>query len=213
MSGLTPATLGESAALHVGDTVLALGSPLGLDGSVTSGIVSALDRTITLRGEDTAATAVPAVRTDAAINPGNSGGPLVDARGRVVGITTAIATTGGQQAGNIGVGFAIPIDSAARVAENLAAGRQPEHGSLGVQVTGAPGGGALVSRVTAGSAAAGAGLRAGDVLTAVDRTQVTDGTALSAVVRAHAPGDRVTVVYTRDGDTRRATVTLGTAAD
>jgi putative serine protease PepD len=213
VSGRTPATLGQSSALHVGDTVLALGSPLGLDGSVTSGIVSALDRTITLGGGDRAATAVPAIQTDAAINPGNSGGPLVDARGRVVGITTAIATTGGRQAGNIGLGFAIPIDSAKRIADSLAAGRQPEHGALGVQVTDAPDGGALVSRVTDGSAAADAGLRAGDVVTAVGNTQVTDGTELSAAVRAHAPGDRVTVTYTRGGETRRATVTLGTAGN
>jgi putative serine protease PepD len=216
VSGLTPATLGESSALHVGDTVLAIGSPLGLEGSVTSGIVSALDRTITLGGEQSpvaqsASTVVPAIQTDAAINPGNSGGPLVDARGRVIGITTAIATTGGQQSGSIGLGFAIPVDSAKRIADSLAAGKQPQHAALGVQVTDGQGG-ALVSRLTDGSAAAKAGLRAGDLITAVDRTQVDSGSALSAAVRAHAPGDKVTVTYTRGGRSHEATTALGTAA-
>jgi putative serine protease PepD len=218
-SGLTPATLGTNGSLHVGDTVLALGSPLGLEGSVTSGIVSALNRAIRLGDSTTqqsssSPTVVQALQTDAAINPGNSGGPLVDAQGRVVGITTAIATLGARsgQSGSIGLGFAIPIDSAKRIADSLAAGKQPTHAALGVQVSDAPGGGALISRVTSGSAAEAAGIRDGDVVTAIDGAQVTDGTALRASVRSHAPGDKITVVYTRGSDTRQATVTLGTAS-
>jgi putative serine protease PepD len=218
LSGLTPATLGSSDSLHVGDTVLALGSPLGLQGSVTSGIVSALDRAITLgSSQDQAAggapTVVQALQTDAAINPGNSGGPLVDAQGRVVGITTAIATLGARsgQSGSIGLGFAIPMDSAKRIADSLAAGKQPTHAALGVEISDAPAGGAAISRVTAGSAAARAGLATGDVVTTLDGAQITDSASLRAAVRSHAPGDAVVLTYTRGGDTRQATVTLGTA--
>jgi putative serine protease PepD len=217
-SGLTPATLGTNDSLHVGDTVLALGSPLGLEGSVTSGIVSALNRAIRLGNSSTPVdggepTVVQALQTDAAINPGNSGGPLVDAQGRIVGITTAIASLGARsgQSGSIGLGFAIPIDSAKRIADSLVAGKQPTHAALGVQVSDAPAGGAAISRVTAGSAADTAGIRSGDVVTAIDGAQITDSTALRASVRSHAPGDKVTVVYTRGSDTRRVTVTLGTA--
>jgi putative serine protease PepD len=121
VSGLRPATFGDSDALEVGDTVLALGSPLGLEGSVTAGIVSALHRTITVGDGQSAETIDDAVQTDAAINPGNSGGPLVDAAGRVVGITTANASVDGTSAGSIGVGFAIPGSQARRVADRLLA--------------------------------------------------------------------------------------------
>ncbi len=125
VSGLKPATLGQSSSLEVGDTVLAVGSPLGLEGSVTAGIVSALHRTITVSGSDQAAETIgDAIQTDAAINPGNSGGPLIDAAGRVVGITTANASVDGQSSGSIGVGFAIPIDQAKQVTARLIAGGQ-----------------------------------------------------------------------------------------
>jgi putative serine protease PepD len=217
VSGLTPATLGSSASMHVGDTVLAIGSPLGLEGSVTSGIVSATHRSITLGGgtrQSPNSTVVQALQTDAAINPGNSGGPLVDGQGRVVGITTAIATLGTQsgQSGSIGLGFAIPIDSAKRIADALGRGEQPRHAALGVRVAMDQTGGARLAAVDSGSAADKAGLRAGDVVTALDDTRITDGRDLSATVRAHTPGDTVTVTYTRGGAGHRATVTLGTAA-
>jgi putative serine protease PepD len=216
VSGLTPATLGSSASLHVGDTVLAIGSPLGLEGSVTSGIVSATHRSITLGGsqQSTGSTVVQALQTDAAINPGNSGGPLVDGQGRVIGITTAIATLGSQsgQSGSIGLGFAIPVDSAKRIFDALAKGEQPRHAALGVQVSMDQTGGARLGRVEAGSAASKAGLRTGDVVTGVDGTLISDGRDLSATIRAHSPGDKVTLTYTRGGSGHRVTVTLGTAA-
>jgi putative serine protease PepD len=123
VSGLEAATLGDSSSLQVGDTVLAIGSPLGLEGSVTEGIVSALDRTITVAGDNhTSETLQDAIQTDAAINPGNSGGPLVNSAGQVVGITTANASVSGQSSGSIGVGFAIPIDHAKQVINQLMSG-------------------------------------------------------------------------------------------
>jgi putative serine protease PepD len=123
VSGLKAATLGNSSSLQVGDTVLAIGSPLGLEGSVTEGIVSALDRTITVAGDNhTSETLQDAIQTDAAINPGNSGGPLVNSAGQVVGITTANASVNGQSSGSIGVGFAIPIDHAKQVINQLMSG-------------------------------------------------------------------------------------------
>jgi putative serine protease PepD len=156
---------------------------------------------------------VQALQTDAAINPGNSGGPLVDGEGRVVGITTAIATLGSQsgQTGNIGLGFAIPVDSAKRIADALAKGEQPRHAALGVRLALDQTGGATLTSVDPGSAAGKAGLRAGDVVTGVDDVRIGDGRDLSATIRAHTPGDTVTVSYTRGGSGHRATVTLGSA--
>ena len=154
-----------------------------------------------------------AIQTDAAVNPGNSGGALVDAQGRVVGINSAIATLGAAsgQSGSIGLGFAIPIDEAKSVADTLIAGGTVAHAVLGVQITDAPSGGALIDSVSQGSGAANAGLQENDVITAVAGTPVTDGNSLSAAVRAHKVGDQVVVTYTRDGQTRTATVTLGSS--
>jgi len=228
LSGLTPATLGSSSSVHVGDTVLAIGSPLGLEGSVTAGIVSALHRTVDLSSDQqqdpgnllgqnnspSAASVSDAIQTDAAINPGNSGGPLVDDSGRVIGINTAIASLGSGlsgQSGSIGVGFAIPVEEAKSVADALIAGQTPRHAVLGVSISDAPSGGALIDSVQASSGAAAAGLRAGDVVTGIDGTTVTSGNGLAAAVRAHRPGDTVTVHFTRGGAPRTATVTLGTA--
>jgi putative serine protease PepD len=226
VSGITPASLGSSKNLNVGDTVLAIGSPLGLDGSVTAGIVSSLHRTVDLGtqeapldgGTSTGAAAPDAsvgdaIQTDAAINPGNSGGALVDSRGRVVGINTAIASTGsssdsGAQSGNIGVGFAIPIDEASIVATQLINGQVPKHALIGVQISDDTNGGAILSSVSSGGPAAKAGLKSGDVVTRVDSTSVPDAASLAAIVRAHQPGDTVTVQYTRNGTPHTTTVTL-----
>jgi len=229
VSGLKPATFGNSSDLHVGDTVLAIGSPLGLDGSVSAGIVSALDRAITLQGEeqqqqgpfgngsqsspgDTAV--IDAIQTDAAINPGNSGGALINTQGQVVGINTAIASLaqGGatSQGGNIGVGFAIPIDSARSIATQLAKGDKVTHAFMGVRIEDSNNGdGARIGSVESGQPAEKAGLKDGDVITKVGDKSVTDATDLTAAIRSRKPGDKVTVTYTRDGDTRTAEVTLG----
>jgi putative serine protease PepD len=220
VSGLVPAAIGSSADLHVGDTVLALGSPLGLEGSVSSGIVSALHRTVDLGGESSggappAPTAVvtDAIQTDAAINPGNSGGPLVDDSGRVVGINTAIASLGssggaGGQSGNIGVGFSIPIDQARTIADQLINGQKPSHAQLGISVSDATSGGAQVGELTPNGGAAKAGLQTGDVVTEVDGNPIADADALVAAVRSHKPGDTIAVVYARNGERRTAQVTL-----
>ena len=222
-SGLTPATLGSSGSLVVGQTVVAVGSPLGLSGTVTSGIVSALDRPVTT-GDDsggqqtTQSTAVlDAIQTDAAINPGNSGGPLVDLAGRVVGINSAIASlgaaAGSSQSGSIGLGFAIPIDQAKRIAQELIDSGTATHPQLGVQVTDATtGSGALLRTVTAGGPADKAGLKAGDVVTAVDGKAVDSADDLIAHVRSAAPGATVKVTYIRDGKTATVDVTLGEAS-
>jgi putative serine protease PepD len=222
VSGLTPATLGDSDDLHVGDTVLAIGSPLGLEGSVTSGIVSALNRAITLGGQsspfeeqsnDAPPAVIDAIQTDAAINPGNSGGALINADGEVIGINTAIASTAGGltgQSGNIGVGFAIPIDAAKEIAQQLIDDGEATHAYLGVQIADADDGGALVGRLETDSPAGTAGLQEGDIVTAVDGDQVSDATDLTAAIRGRAPGDQVAITYTRDGDEATADVTLGT---
>ncbi|MDX6274291.1 MAG: putative serine protease PepD [Frankiales bacterium] len=221
VSGLTVATLGSSAGLHVGDTVLAIGSPLGLDGSVSAGIVSALHRTVSLRDSQNTnpfgqqqstqtASLGDAIQTDAAINPGNSGGALVDSTGHIVGINSAIATAGTN--GNIGVGFAIPIDEAKSVMGQLINGQTPTHAVLGVNVTDAQtGDGALIQAVVAGSAAAKAGLQAGDVVTKIGDTAIDSSSALAAAVRAHQPGDKVLVHFLRGGTDRTLTITLASA--
>jgi putative serine protease PepD len=204
VSGLTPATLADDASVHVGDTVLAIGSPLGLEGSVTAGIVSALHRV------DAGLT--DAIQTDASINPGNSGGALVDVQGHVIGINTAIANLSrNAQAGNIGIGFAIPIGRANKVANDLLAGRTPKQALLGVRVTDAPAGGALIADVTAGSAATTSGLKSGDVVTDVGSTHIRDAAALTAAITSANPGDSVKLTYVRDGKTLTTTAVLGTA--
>jgi putative serine protease PepD len=224
VSGLTPATFGSSEDLNVGDTVLAVGSPLGLDGSVTSGIVSARDRSITLQedevpspfggqGSGGTTAVIDAIQTDAAINPGNSGGALTDADGNVVGINTAIASLAQgttSQGGNIGVGFAIPIDSARDIAQQLIENGEATHAFLGVSIADTEDGdGALVGAVEANGPADEAGLQEGDVITQVGDNDVTDASELTAAVRANQPGDQVQVTYVRDGDEHTADVTLG----
>jgi len=213
VSGLQPATFGDSDAMRIGDTVLALGSPLGLDGSVTAGIVSALDRTIRPgdRASGRGATISGVIQTDAAINPGNSGGALVNLNGEVIGINTAIATSGGGT-GNIGVGFAIPANKAKQVAEQLRAGQKVRHAYLGVMVTAAEEGGAEVASVEDGSPAAEAGLQPGDIIIKMGNTLIADSDDLVSVVQSRNVGDRIEITYRRGGSERTATVTLAEAS-
>jgi putative serine protease PepD len=213
VSGLKAATFGDSDAMQVGDQVLALGSPLGLQGSVTAGIVSARDRTIQA-GESQqrdpgqgVSSIAGLLQTDAPINPGNSGGALVNTRGEVIGINTAIATSG-QSTGNIGVGFAIPSNKAKDVAGKLQRGEKVSHPSLGVSVSPAEDGGAVVATVTPGSAAEKAGLQRGDVITRFGDTIVNDSNDLVGAVQAGKVGDRVEVRYERNGAPATVTVTL-----
>ena len=223
LSNLTSATFARSVDLTVGQTVVAVGAPLGLSDTVTSGIVSNTARPV--RSGDNDQAVFQAIQTDAAINPGNSGGPLVDLNGSVVGINSAIATdnSGGglqipgqsQQSGSIGIGFAIPSDEASRIAGELIAGGKAYHAVLEVSVRSTPSAttpGVQLSAVTAGGAGAAAGLKVGDLITAIGSTKVATADALIAAVRAHAPGDLVTVTYTRGGQSATASVTLGKSA-
>ncbi|KKJ99259.1 S1C family serine protease [Micromonospora sp. HK10] len=215
VSDLKAAKFGDSDAMQVGDQVLALGSPLGLQGSVTAGILSARDRTIAAgeggqqqNSQQAASSISGLLQTDAPINPGNSGGALVNTRGEVIGINTAIATAGQGSNGNIGVGFAIPSNKAKDVAQKLQRGEKISHPSLGVSVTGAEDGGALVSDVVAGSAAEKAGLQRGDVITKFGDKVINDSNDLVGAVQAGKVGDRVDVQFKRNGSTQNATVTL-----
>ncbi|MEU1361070.1 trypsin-like peptidase domain-containing protein [Micromonospora zamorensis] len=217
VSDLKPAKFGDSDAMQVGDQVLALGSPLGLQGSVTSGILSARDRTIragegqpqdpTQQQGQAVSSISGLLQTDAPINPGNSGGALVNTRGEVIGVNTAIATSG-QSTGNIGVGFAIPSNKAKDVAGKLQRGEKVSHPSLGVGVNQAEGGGALVASVTPGSPAEKAGLQRGDVVTRFGDKPVNDSDDLVGAVQAGKVGDRVEVQFKRNGAEKSATVTL-----
>ena len=224
LTGLTPATFADSSALKVGQTVVAVGSPLGLNGTVTEGIVSALHRPTSGASDNSAV--IDAVQTDAAINPGNSGGALVDLAGRVVGINQSIATAGsgggfGQQGGepgNIGIGFAIPSDTAARISQQLIATGKATHALLGVQTQTATSSdqltaiGATIAQVTPGSAAASAGIKAGDVVIKVDNRVIGQSDDLAATVRSYAPGTKVTLTLKRGNATQTVTVTLGSDA-
>jgi serine protease Do len=211
---LIPAPLGSSTAARVGEWVLAVGNPLGdaLTFTVTSGIISAKGRTLALPGQSERSIQ-DFIQTDAAINPGNSGGALVNADGEVVGVNTAIASLAQgttSQGGNIGVGFAIPIDSARSIAEQLINDGQVTHAFLGVQLTEAEnGGGALVAEVEDGQPAAQAGLQAGDLITEVGDETVSNAADLTAAIRNLQPGDKVTVTFTRDGNEQSVEVTLG----
>jgi putative serine protease PepD len=226
VSGLTKATLGNSDLLKVGDDVLAIGSPLGLDGTVTRGIVSALDRTLTVGGEPNQQQLPPgwgqqqqqqqqgsgpttiggAIQTDASINPGNSGGALVNAAGELVGINTAIAS----QAEGGGVGFAIPVNTAKQVSEQLISTGKVSHAFLGVSVTDATGDvpGALIRQITAGSPAEKAGLQQGDLITKINGKPVDGGDTVVGQVRGFKPGQQVKITYMRNGATQEVTVTL-----
>ena len=210
---LTALTLGSSDAVNVGDVAIAIGSPLGLQGTVTSGIISALDRPVTAGGRGDLAY-INAIQTDAAINPGNSGGPLVNALGEVIGVNSAIATLGmGDASGNIGLGFSIPIDTAKRIVDELIKTGTSQTPIIGVQLDmnfAGPGG--EVADVTPGSPADTAGLQEGDVITKVEGNLISDSTALIVAIRANAPGDQIELTVLRNGQTLTVPLTL-TAAD
>lgn len=225
---LIPLALGDSGSLSVGETVVALGSPFGLEGTLTSGIVSALNREMTSPNNFTISNSI---QTDAAINHGNSGGPLLNAAGEVVGVNTQIKSDSG---GSDGIGFAVPSSTVASIVPQIISGGSVEHAYLGVGVAslsesvaselGVPAG-AMVTEVREGTPAAEAGLRAatgsamldgqsyptgGDVITAVDGAAITDGASLQSAIDAKRPGDTVSITYTRDGTSTTVQVSLGT---
>ncbi len=209
-SGLPAFALGNSKAVKVGDAVIAIGAPLGLEGTVTSGIVSAVDRVVTAGGTDDLSY-INAIQTDAAINPGNSGGPLLDAQGRVIGINSAIASlaTNGEP-GNIGLGFAIPVNSAKRIAEELIATGASTTPAIGVSLdTSYQERGAKVREVTSGGPSEAAGIKIGDVITSIGDRLINDATELVVAIRSYAPGDRIKVRFERGGKDTTVEVTLG----
>jgi putative serine protease PepD len=211
-------SLGSSSSVKVGQPVVAIGAPLGLAGTVTSGIVSALDRTVQVPGEnDRSALLVSAVQTDASINPGNSGGALVNCEGQLVGVPTAGATVPNSGGGSIGLGFAIPVDLAKSVADEIIATGRVTHAFFGLQTvpippeaaaqSGLPEG-LYVQAVTPGGPAATAGLRPDDVITKIDGEPATSNLQLQELTLTKKPGDTVSIGYTREGRAATATVTL-----
>ncbi|MEV4743862.1 trypsin-like peptidase domain-containing protein [Streptomyces sp. NPDC049555] len=237
IAGLSPLTLGNSDSVRVGDSVVAIGAPFDLAGTVTTGIISAKDRPITAgghkKGDDEDGSGgsdvsyVNALQTDAAINPGNSGGPLMDAQARVIGINSAIRSAGDgngdsgrSQGGSIGLGFAIPINQARRVAEELIRTGRATHPVIGVSVDmGYSGDGARVNTdsagtpgVSPGSPAEKAGIRPGDVITKVDGVPVHSGQELIVKVRSHRPGDGLELTVEHDGARRTVRLVLGSAS-
>ncbi len=224
VSGLTPATLGDSDNLDVGEGVVAIGSPFGLQATVTSGIVSALNRPVSVgEGSSGTDTTYPAIQTDAAINPGNSGGPLVNLSGEVVGINSSIRTSSSSglssdQGGSIGLGFAIPISKVLPVVDQLRKGETPTHARLGVTVSDKASSdglvtGATIQSVTNGSSGEKAGLQSGDVVTRVNNDAISSTEGLVATIRGYRPGDKVTLTVVRNGDTKTLTATLDSDAD
>jgi putative serine protease PepD len=202
--GLHPVQLGSSSALRPGEPTIAIGSPFGLEGTVTTGIVSGLNRTIQAPSGFSIS---GAVQTDAAINPGNSGGPLLDAAGQVIGVNSQIATESGS---NSGVGFAIPVDQVKRNVAALEKGQKVQHAFLGVASSDAPAGGAQISQVSSTGPAGHAGIRAGDRIVQLAGEPIHDSGDLSASVNSHQPGEQVSVVVERGGQRRTLKVTLGT---
>jgi putative serine protease PepD len=215
-------TLGSSASVQVGQPVIALGAPLGLSGTVTAGIVSALDRTIEVPAEDNkSALLVSALQTDAAINPGNSGGALVNCAGQLIGVPSAGATvpstSGESSGGSIGLGFAIPVDVAKTISDQLISHGRAVHAFFGVQTLPIPeasaaeagvSSGLFVAGVVAGGPAEQAGLRQGDIIIKVDGQPATSNVQLQELTLTKSPGDKVTLDYVRDGRSASTTVTL-----
>ncbi|MDQ6687493.1 MAG: trypsin-like peptidase domain-containing protein [Actinomycetota bacterium] len=233
-TNLRPATIGSSESLRVGQSVVAVGSPYGLSATVTSGIVSALNRPVSVATSQPQApkggsasqsqldpsTTYPAIQTDAAINPGNSGGPLVDMAGRVVGINSSIrtadSTSSGSQGGSIGLGFAIPIKEVLPIVNQILNHQTPTHARLGVTVSDVPGKrleqGAVIRSLESTGAGHSAGLRAGDVITRVDNQIISGADSLVATIRGHRPGDQVQLTIVRGAKTMTVTANLGSDA-
>lgn len=246
-TNLVPIAVGSSKELDVGDLTVAIGAPFNLSNTVTSGVISALNRGISVgspslptdeeRSEDNGSdfrfnfpeapgqqsqtsgqVTLPVIQTDADINPGNSGGPLVNSAGELIGVNVAIVSNSGQQqqAGSVGLGFAIPIDLATRIADSIIAGEKPTHGLLGIVVQdsrmdeNARWRGGLVLELTRNGAAEAAGIRVGDIVTAIDGIQAVDGTSVSALIRSHAGGSEVTLDIVRNDKPMKIDVTLGT---
>ncbi|WP_047869746.1 trypsin-like peptidase domain-containing protein [Nocardiopsis sp. RV163] len=208
---LTPATLGDSEQVGVGAEVVAIGSPLGLSGTVTTGVVSALNRPVNTGQSGQTSTVINAIQTDAAINPGNSGGPLVNMNGEVIGVNTAIAGVS-QDSGSVGLGFAIPINQVRPIAEQLVEDGSASYPAIEATITNSRVGGAEIVEVTEGGAAAEAGLQAGDVVVSVDGEQVSTPDELIAQIRTRQPGEEVTLGVVPDGGSgseEQVTVTLG----
>ena len=205
VTGLKALQFGDSDKVQVGDSVIAFGSPLGLSGTVTQGIISAKDRPVTAGDENSSTSFISALQTDAAINPGNSGGPLVDATGAVIGVNSAIASLGsslGSQTGSIGLGFAIPINQARKTADQLIRDGKATYPVIGVLVDmNATSGGALISdkasAILAGGPADKAGLKPGDLITAIDGIKINTPEELIIQIRTHNVGDEVTITYLR----------------
>ena len=215
-TGLTALQLGDSDKVAVGDSVIAIGSPLGLSGTVTLGIISAKDRAVTAGETGSDNSFINALQTDAAINPGNSGGPLVDSTGAVIGVNSAIATLGssfGSQSGSIGLGFAIPINQARKTADQLIKNGKATYPVLGISIDMKyEGDGALISKsekaILSGGPAALAGLKGGDIITKFDGRTINSAEELIVAIRARSVGDKAVITYIRGGITATATVTL-----
>ena len=205
---------GNSSTVSIGDPVIAFGSPLGLSGTVTSGIISALNRPVTT-GSTSVESYMDAIQTDAAINPGNSGGPLVDSQGRAIGVNSAIATTGSSVGtpGNIGLGFSIPFNQAIRIADELIATGKSTKPFLGISFDPAyTGNGARILTLTPGAAAERAGLTVGSIVKSIDGFKVNGAVTAIVRIRSHAPGDQIIIVVeSAAGSSRTFNITLGSA--
>jgi S1-C subfamily serine protease len=206
--GLKPLELGDSTALEPGDQAIAIGSPFGLEGTVTTGIISSLGRTIDAPNGFPIA---DAVQTDAAINPGNSGGPLLDGNGRVIGVNSQIKSG---SASNSGVGFAVPVNTVKFVVPRIQSGGKVERAYLGVRnLTPADRSGAIVDTIVPGAPAQAAGLQPGDKIVAIDDKKISSSEDVSAAVTSRTPGEQAKVTVERGGARRTLTVNLGTRPD
>src|SRR3954468_8413193 len=208
-SNLKPLALGDSSTVEVGDPAYAIGNPFGLDRTLTTGVISALQRQIS---SPNGFSIDDVLQTDAAINPGNSGGPLFNAQGQVIGVNSQIESTGSSssgQAGNVGIGFAIPSNTVHNVVQHLMKSGKVNHAYLGVSTQDGSGAGAQVASVAQGAPAASAGLKTGDVITSVAGKTVQDSASLSSLVDAHKPGETVAVTVRRGGQTKTLQVKLG----